>query len=99
MTQKFKMIALGLFLVAVVSSCSDNEPNSEDDTISREQKGVATQLGKKLENPYSVQNMKKALATLRKSKLGSKMATEDLEIITTHLYVKFIPKRSKKWII
>lgn len=63
------MIALGLFLATVVSSCSDNEPNSEDDTISREQKGVATQLGRKLENPYSVKNMKKSVGELEKIKI------------------------------
>ena len=79
-----------------MQSCSDNEPNSEDDTISKEQKGVATQLGRKLENPYSVKNMKKALENLKKSKLGAKIATEDLEIITTHLYVKFIPKTEQE---
>ncbi|SHF96243.1 hypothetical protein SAMN05444372_101349 [Flavobacterium micromati] len=99
MTKKYKMIALGLFLATVVSSCSDHEPNSEDNTISREQKGVATQLGRKLENPYSVKNMKKALENLKKSKLGAKMATEDLEIITTHCMFNFLQKRSKKWII
>ena len=96
MTQKFKMIALGLFLATVVSSCSDNEPNSEDGTTSREQKGVATQLGRKLENPYSVKNMKKALENLKKSKLGAKMATEDLEIVATHLYIKFTPKTEQE---
>ncbi len=85
------MIVLGLFLATIVSSCNENEPSSNESTISREEKGAATQLGKKLENPYSVKNMKKALANLRKSKLGAKMATDDFEIITTHLYVKFSP--------
>nr|WP_314838426.1 hypothetical protein [uncultured Flavobacterium sp.] len=57
---------------------------------------MATQLGRKLENPYSVKNMKKALENLKKSKLGAKMATEDLEIVATHLYIKFAPKTEQE---
>ena len=67
MKQKFKMIALGIVLTTIVFSCSENDPNSKDSAISREE-GVAIELGKRLENPYSVSNMKKALANLRKSK-------------------------------
>ena len=90
------MIALGLFLATVVQSCSDNESTPNDIAISKVEKGVITQLGKKLENPYSVKNMKKALENLRKSKLGAKMAADDLEIITTHLYVQFSPKTEQE---
>jgi len=45
-------------------------------------------LGKKLENPYSVVNMRKAWESLQaKSKVS-----KDGEIKATHLYVKFKPK-------
>ena len=54
MKQKIKIIALGIFLTSFVFSCSENEPISKDSAISREQKGVAIELGKRLENPYSV---------------------------------------------
>jgi hypothetical protein len=94
--QKFKSIALGLFLATVVSSCSENEPNSTNSTVASEEKGVATQLGEKLDNPYSVANMKKALANLRKSKLNAKIIADDFEITTTHLYVKFTPKNEEE---
>ncbi len=40
--------------------------------------------------------MKKALANLRKSKLSAKMAADDFEITTTHLYVKFTPKNEQE---
>ncbi len=96
MKQKFKSIALGLFLATVVSSCSENEPNSTNSTVASEEKGVATQLGEKLDNPYSVANMKKALANLRKSKLNAKIVADDFEITTTHLYVKFTPKNEEE---
>lgn len=58
MLQKIKMIVLGIFLTTIVFSCSENDPNSKDSAISKEEKGVAIELGKKLENPYSVENMK-----------------------------------------
>jgi hypothetical protein len=96
MKQQFKRIALGLFLSTVVSSCSENEPNSTNSTVVAEEKGLATQLGEKLENPYSVANMKKALANLRKSKSAAKMAADDFEITTTHLYLKFTPKNEQE---
>ena len=80
-----------------MQSCSDNEPTPNNSAIYNVEKGVVMQLGKKLENPYSVKNIeKKALENLKKSKLGAAMATEDLKIITTHLYVKFIPKTEQE---
>ncbi|PCJ97091.1 MAG: hypothetical protein COA50_05485 [Flavobacteriaceae bacterium] len=45
-------------------------------------------LGNKLENPYSVINMKKAWESLSKNSKISKNG----KIETTHLYVKFMPK-------
>ncbi|WP_158980818.1 hypothetical protein [Flavobacterium sp. I-STPP5a] len=33
---------------------------------------------------------------MKKSKLGAKMATEDLEIVATHLYIKFAPKTEQE---
>ena len=96
MKQKFKMIALGIVLTTIVFSCSENESISKDSAISREEKGVAIELGKRLENPYSVSNMKKALANLRKSEQSAKMAADDFEITATHLYVKFTPKNEQE---
>lgn len=87
---------LGLFLTTIVFSCSENESISKDSAISREEKGVAIELGKRLENPYSVSNMKKALANLRKSEQSAKMAADDFEITATHLYVKFTPKNEQE---
>lgn len=47
-------------------------------------------LGKKLENPYSVSNMRKAYSELAKK--GSLRTIEDSPVRTTHYYVRFIPK-------
>lgn len=49
-------------------------------------------LGKKLENPYSVTNMKRAWANLTNSDAAARNFADDLDITTTHYYVKFDPK-------
>ena len=48
-------------------------------------------LGKQLENPYSVENMKKALESLR-----ANGRTEAIEITPTHLYLRFKPKNEEE---
>ena len=52
-----------------MASCSD-EPISTEST---QGKGVSIKLGNKLENPYSVKNMKKALENLKKSNQSAKI--------------------------
>ena len=47
-------------------------------------------LGPPLENPYSVENMKKALKSLKKSSRAE--LPGDYEVKTTHYYVKFLPE-------
>ncbi|MEC7770592.1 MAG: hypothetical protein VX798_05370 [Bacteroidota bacterium] len=49
-------------------------------------------LGKKLENPYSVANMRKAWESLKEKSKVSK----DGEIETTHIYVRFKPKTEEE---
>lgn len=61
-------------------------------------------LGKQLENPYSVANMKKALANLNNNlktnssntRSMSKSTFSSFDIEPTHLYVKFIPKNEEE---
>ena len=48
-------------------------------------------LGEQLENPYSVENMQRALKELNNSGLKS-ASIEEATIQPTHLYIKFIPK-------
>lgn len=47
------------------------------------------QLGKQLENPYSVDNMKKAWRNLQENENAYRMMTDSIS--TTHLYLKFKP--------
>ena len=49
-------------------------------------------LGTKLENPYSVKNMRKAYENIKTQNLKNRTSSENVDIVATHLYVKFIPK-------
>ena len=60
------------------------------DTDITESEPQPTLIGQKLENPYSVENMRKAMGNLRNSNDDYRMA--DLEIEATHLYLKFMPQ-------
>ena len=85
---------LGLFL-ALMSSCSD-EPISTGSTTSAREKDYYLKLGQKLENPYSVTTMKKALESVKAKMTISKSAksTSEFDIETSHLYVKIEPKNA-----
>ncbi len=81
------MLSLAIF------SCHEEDTstlNTRDNTKNTLQTGQSLVLGQRLKNPYTVDNMKAALASLR-SQVRSQ---EDNPILveTTHLYVRFLPK-------
>lgn len=49
------------------------------------------QLGKQLENPYSVENMRLALRELQEEGVLKSGTVSETDIQTTHLYVRFLP--------
>lgn len=51
-----------------------------------------TKLGKQLENPYAVNNMQKAWETLTNENSGGRISSEEIEVRTTHLYIRFKPQ-------
>jgi len=55
-----------------------------------------TKLGKQLENPYSVENMHKAYNNLKSSNANGRISGDEIEITTTHLYIKFKPKNEEE---
>ena len=89
--KKYKFIFLGIFSL-LISSCSTDLSSVEESQIGRSQ-DYNLHWGRKLENPYSVKNMKQALLNV-KQKLGQPQSKsgEDFSIETTHLYVKFNPQ-------
>lgn len=87
------LIAILFLCVFAFYSCERDELTEEIPTQTFEQPSDGkTVLGKKLENPYSVENMKKALAELKASNKLKSGTVDEIDINTTHLYIRFIPK-------
>ena len=93
---KFKKLNLfyGVVLLSAIFSCTD-EPNLQE-TASQSKNEDWIKLGKKLENPYSIKNMKLALQNLKakNAKLTSKEVSIDpgFGIVPNYLYVEFQPQ-------
>ncbi|MEO9870373.1 MAG: hypothetical protein ABJQ69_03660 [Ekhidna sp.] len=51
-------------------------------------------LGRKLENPYSVENMQKALDNLRAKNPSARSLSQGITIQPSHLYIRFVPRDS-----
>lgn len=90
-----KFYLLTLLIIVGLFSCQkeietnpDNQGRANDDI---EPQGMIV-LGKKLENPYSLKNMKKAYENLKNSGQLKSGSVEDFEITATHLYVRFLPE-------
>ncbi|MDC3403064.1 hypothetical protein OAX38_02610 [Flavobacteriaceae bacterium] len=86
---------LFLTLLVLLFSCIKEEFEPiETEQVEIEQIDLSgmTKLGQRLENPYSVRNMKKAWESLQKTPQLSK----SVDIETTHLYVKFSPKSEEE---
>lgn len=93
---------LGLLsVVLLLFACKEEvlvqqEPQSALEEIISENSDGQIVLGKKLENPYSVENMKKAYTSLMEKKKNSKkqylgkVLTDETQIEVTDYYVKFL---------
>lgn len=104
-TRKHTHLQTTLKLVVIILSIScrtdtDILPSPSIDEIFEEQGLVRTRLGKKLQNPYSLSNMQTALDSMKRSlqsfKPKSRLARtiKEMEIETTDLYVRFLPRDS-----
>lgn len=87
-----KIFYIFVLLIISLISCERNE--SIIDTTNNNTQIIDNSLlikkVRKLENPYSVTNMKKAYAELQKEGLMK----SPMDIETTHLYIRFLPKDS-----
>lgn len=95
-SRKCGLILLLSSFFLFVSSCQKQEdlappkqPKAETAFSSSMQTEGKIKLGKKLENPYSVTNMRKALESLRATDPNARKAAENLEIKATNYYVRF----------
>ena len=101
----FRSIVMATVILGITLSCQKQDelvvPVKSIDAQLAEQGLTRTKLGKQLENPYSVENMQIALDSLRAvpdpSNPNGRTASEDIEIETTDLYVRFLPKDSVQY--
>lgn len=90
MKTAMKVIYLTVVLVTgifILHSCMQEENFQNPVSAKREGEIV---LGKKLKNPYSVENMQTAYENIRTK--NPKGRTKELDIRATHLYVRFLPE-------
>ena len=87
---------VGAVILGITWSCQKDEaikPQEEQlNYLTASDMEGMTRLGKKLENPYAIENMRKALENLKASSPDGRINGEDVEITTTHLYIRFKPK-------
>ncbi len=90
-----KLFAILMSAAAIAAGCSKNgfdspggEDESETSTVSHEM----IVLGKKLDDPYSVSNMTKALSSLYPTKAGR------VDVNPTDVYVRFLPKTEDEYL-
>ena len=90
----FKIFCLLMLSATIITSCK-KEVQLSPSTISNknlQQNEDMIILGEQLEDPYSIINMKKAYASLRKS--GD---VPEIDITPTHKYLRFLPKNEIEW--
>ncbi|HEX8577381.1 MAG TPA: hypothetical protein VF677_13890 [Flavobacterium sp.] len=93
-------LLLGVFLATAITSCN-HEPD-EPDNVPQSHKDDYISLGKKLDNPYTVANMRLALENIKKRKASVTSRDEPVlmdpgfDIDPTHLYVEFQPRTEEE---
>jgi hypothetical protein len=80
--------------VTLITSCKKEDVNTINPKINsvENQKDGMIVLGDKLDDPYSLDNMKKAYENLRK-----RGDAPEVEITPTHTYIRFLPKDETEW--
>ena len=96
--KQIKIPLLILLLIFGLYSCQKDELNLETENNTEingdvEPKGMMV-LGDKLENPYSVENMKKAYESLKGSTTLKSATIDTFEVVANTLYIRFLPKDS-----
>ena len=93
---KFNFLFLGVLFVSITFfSCKKEFTNDESLNALQLESGHQTLLGNKLENPYSIENMQRALDILsEKSEYKS-----NIQLSPSHLYIKFKPENYAEYSI
>jgi len=95
---RLRSIVVAAVILGITWSCQKEEdffPQNDNFLSENEMQGM-TKLGRQLENPYSVDNMRKAYENLKSSNANGRISGDELEISTTHFYIKFKPKNEEE---
>ncbi len=95
--EKLNLIIVVLFIIGLflIHSCRKDEFEELEPKLDNEVTSFSEgmiQLSKKLENPYSVTNMKKAFQNLTDNGQLKSAKVKESDIKITHYYVRFLPK-------
>lgn len=93
-----KFLIMGILALMLVFSFCKKEnmdidnPNDQENENVQQSEGLIV-LGKQLEDPYALKNMKQAYSNLK----SANSETPDIDIRSTHNYLRFLPKNEKEW--
>ena len=97
-----KLLLCSITLLGLVNySCQEDVNLSDYSTIEKIESIDYLKKGEKLENPYSVENMKLAFEKLKNDTkvsktISNKILEDEFKIETSHYYVKFIPTNKEE---
>lgn len=102
--KKFNLLVLLAVVVKIFSACQKEDEmvdSSQKPSLNLESENSIlaqgmTVLGKKLENPYSLENMRKALSLLESTGQLKSVSLDSSDIQPTDLYVRFLPKNDQE---
>lgn len=97
----YKLAALAAVILGITWGCqteddlkmSSEKPNEPQSVIHERQKAI--KLGKKLDNPYTISNMREAFRQLKQQE-GSRTSEEEIGLEPTKLYLKFAPSGNEE---
>jgi hypothetical protein len=91
---KFSLIVM-LGVAVWLSSCKkeNNDNSKEQETINAQKSEGLIVLGKQLEDPYAIKNMKTAYSKLKSANAD----IPDVDIKPNCVYLRFLPKNEQEW--
>lgn len=93
-----KFLITGMLAIILILTSCNKEDYNIDTPINKENSNVQQSeglivLGKQLDDPYALKNMKQAYSNLK----SANSETPDIVIQPTHKYLRFLPKNEEEW--
>ncbi|MGL1884939.1 MAG: hypothetical protein OCD76_00380 [Reichenbachiella sp.] len=94
-TKLARVLCIITLITGTFYACQDQlEVKPEPKHLTEEDMHGMTKLGKKIDDPYTIENMQKAWDNLKQSNSAARSMAEDISIETSHLYIRFTPADS-----